>query len=493
MERLFLECTLRAALLVGGAAIVLYVMRVKPAAARYRVWRGAMALMLILPIWTLWGPKVPLRILPALPQITANDTTVPSGIMPTSLTASPAISTREAVLLGIYLLGLCVFLIRLTIGTLRAGKLAREAVVHDRVRTSPFCVAPVTVGFFHPVVILPEQWRQWPQAQVDAILTHEGEHARRRDPLVQWFALLNRAIFWFHPAAWWLERTLSALAEQACDDAVLEHGHNPRDYAQYLIDIARSMARSGARVNLAGMTMPGTFLARRIRKILEADRTFRISRARMACAFVVCWIACTACAAGRIDHSPQNSSSQQPTTPSLPQPSTKFVLGDLKIEGDVQDRDAARDRVLNHFNGHEYRDARQLADVVMEVGVRADFQNRGYFKVIADVVGTQPLGIADGKQRTLLIVSVNEGAQYRFERLVVKAADASTSIIPPPEVVQGLVHLRRGDLFDAGELRDAFGRLEQWYAAHGYGTPEIRPEFTFDDTHHLIDVTLDVK
>jgi outer membrane protein assembly factor BamA len=74
----------------------------------------------------------------------------------------------------------------------------------------------------------------------------------------------------------------------------------------------------------------------------------------------------------------------------------------------------------------------------------------------------------------------------------VKALDASQTV-PPPEVVQGLAHLRRGDLFDAGELRGAIGQLRQWYLAHDYGTPELRPEYTFDDAHHLIDVTLGVK
>jgi len=55
------------------------------------------------------------------------------------------------------------------------------------------------------------------------VLTHEWEHVRRRDPLVQWLALLNRSIFWFHPLAWWLERKLSELprmlATRPCSSA----------------------------------------------------------------------------------------------------------------------------------------------------------------------------------------------------------------------------------------------------------------------------------
>ena len=72
-------------------------------------------------------------------------------------------------------------------------------------------------------------------------MIHEREHARRRDPLVQWLALLNRCVFWFHPLAWWLERKLAALAEEACDAAVLAGGHAPHDYARYLIEMARSV------------------------------------------------------------------------------------------------------------------------------------------------------------------------------------------------------------------------------------------------------------
>jgi beta-lactamase regulating signal transducer with metallopeptidase domain len=137
-------------------------------------------------------------------------------------------------------------------------------------------------------VILPECWQRWPQAQLDAVLTHEGEHARRRDPLVQWLALLNRALFWFHPLAWWLEFRLCALAEEACDAAVLARGHDPFEYSEYLLEIARSVLRTGVRVKVLGMAMPGSFLPQRIRQILEGRPAKPISRLRMACMVVAC-------------------------------------------------------------------------------------------------------------------------------------------------------------------------------------------------------------
>ena len=64
MERLFLECAVRAALLAGAIAIVLYAMRVKAVAAKHSIWAGVVVMMLLLPLWTALGPKVPLRVLP---------------------------------------------------------------------------------------------------------------------------------------------------------------------------------------------------------------------------------------------------------------------------------------------------------------------------------------------------------------------------------------------------------------------------------------------
>ena len=321
MERLFLECTVRAALLVAGPALVLYAMRVKAAATRHSVWAAVLLVMLALPVWAAWGPKVSLYVLPTLAQRTPNDAMTLAGALSTTVPMWSVVSTWQAVFLGIYMLGLCLLLLRLAIGTIQARTLVRAAVLQDGMRVSSVCSAPVTVGLFRATVILPEHWRHWPQAQLHAVLTHEREHARRRDSLIQWLALLNRALFWFHPAAWWLERHLSTLAEEACDNVVLACGHNPRQSSEYLLEIARSVKRSGARLNVAGMAMPGSFLPQRIRKIIEGAPVPRISRTRMACVAVICTVTCTVCAAGKLERTqqatPEQSSSTAPNSGGL--------------------------------------------------------------------------------------------------------------------------------------------------------------------------------
>jgi hypothetical protein len=329
MERLFLECAVRAALLVGTTATVMYAMRVKAATAKHSVWAGVVALMLLLPIWTAWGPKASIRVLPPLAQSIANTSKGQIETFSTGGGRSALVSPGLEVLAGAYLLGLGLLLFRLAIGTVRASRLVRDALLHDGVLTSSLCAAPVTVGLLHPSVIFPEHWRQWPQGQLDAVLTHESEHARRRHPLVQWLALLNRALFWFHPVAWWLERHLSTLAEEACDNVVLARGYDPRAYSECLIDMARSVKRSGVRLNIAGLSMPGSSLPRRIRRILEGGSVPKTSRTRMASVCFACAISSTAIAAGRLDHAQPNSSAERAMvarpSASAKHPATKFA------------------------------------------------------------------------------------------------------------------------------------------------------------------------
>ncbi len=64
MTYFFLECTIRAALIVGATALLLYLLRVKVASVKHRVWTAVLLLMLALPLWIAWGPKAPIRILP---------------------------------------------------------------------------------------------------------------------------------------------------------------------------------------------------------------------------------------------------------------------------------------------------------------------------------------------------------------------------------------------------------------------------------------------
>jgi beta-lactamase regulating signal transducer with metallopeptidase domain/TolA-binding protein len=493
MERLFLECAVRAALLVAAAAVVLSAMRVKAATAKHSVWAGVVAMMLLLPIWAAWGPKVSLRVLPPVTQSIADKATAPIEIFSSRSVRSTPVDPKLAVLLGVYLLGLCLLLFRLGLGTIRAHRLVRDAALHDGVLTSLLCAAPVTVGFFRPTLIFPEHWRQWPQAQFEAVLTHEAEHARCRHPFVQWLALFNRAVFWFHPAAWWLERHLSALAEEACDNVVLARGYDRRAYSEYLIDMARSVKSSGARLSIAGMAMPGSSLERRIRQILEGGPVPRISRARMRCACVACALLSTGVAAGTLDHAQPNSSAGkamvQSESGSAAHPTTQFVVEDLRIEGEVHDRDGVRERVLKAWKSREYDNSQELSDEAGE-RIRTDFQERGYFQVVVHAPSSRPLRLNGGKENILIIASVAEGDQFRLGRITIQNVTPDRTLSISTATLREQFHLRDGDVFNMTEIRAGLDRLRQIYVNQGYADATAMPDTKIDSAPKRIDLTL---
>jgi beta-lactamase regulating signal transducer with metallopeptidase domain len=492
VERLFLECAVRAALLVGVTAIVLHAMRVKAATAKHSIWAGVVALMLLLPIWVAWGPKASLHVLPPLVQSVADQARAPVEIFSAGVPRSIQVSPGLVILLSAYALGLCVLLVRLAIGTVRARRLVRDAILHDGVRSNLLCAAPVTVGFFHPTVIFPEHWRRWPKGQLDAVLTHEYEHVRRRHPLVQWLALLNRAIFWFHPAAWWLERHLSALAEEACDNVVLSRGYDPGTYSEYLLDMARSVSQAGVRLNIAGMAMPGGSLSRRLRQILEGGSVPVVSRTRMACLCVACAISGTAISAATLDHAPPNPSAEHATVQSGSASaghSAKFVVADVKIEGNVHDPNGVRVRTFKTCKGREYDDQKELADEAASV-IREDFQERGYFQAVVHDVSSQRLDNADGKENILVTASIAEGDQFRLKSISIQSSVSGRPQSISRATLRDQFHLRDGDLFNMTEVRAGLERLQRLYAGRGYAGVSVQPATEIDSPSHSIGLTV---
>ena len=64
MERVLIESAIRAVLLAIAAAAVLKVLRITTASGRHAMWTVVLLAMLTLPMWTLWGPKASLPVLP---------------------------------------------------------------------------------------------------------------------------------------------------------------------------------------------------------------------------------------------------------------------------------------------------------------------------------------------------------------------------------------------------------------------------------------------
>jgi beta-lactamase regulating signal transducer with metallopeptidase domain len=140
-------------------------------------------------------------------------------------------------------------------GSLASCAHAAGLAVVPRLAESEFISVPVTMGALRSTILLPADWREWSGAKLDAVVAHEVSHVARRDALTQRISLLHRAIFWFSPLAWWLDRRLADLAEQASDEAALSCGADRTDYARTLLGFFEALQAAPGRVWWQGVSM----------------------------------------------------------------------------------------------------------------------------------------------------------------------------------------------------------------------------------------------
>jgi beta-lactamase regulating signal transducer with metallopeptidase domain len=135
---------------------------------------------------------------------------------------------------------------------------------------------PVTLGALRSTILLPLEWREWSDAKLDAVIAHEVAHVARRDGLTQRLSLLHRALFWFSPLAWWLDRKLAELAEQASDEAALSGGADRNEYARTLLGFFEALQATPGRVWWQGVAMAKPGVSERQTERLVEERLERI-------------------------------------------------------------------------------------------------------------------------------------------------------------------------------------------------------------------------
>ena len=241
-----------AAALAVALLTVMAKWRHKPLGAAYEhaLWTCVLAAMLLLPL-----PKITVYAgTPVLTPVVSKSAPVSPGphVVPAQRfmprPAAPRSLGWSAVLPIVWSLGAAWMVLRILAGifltrrSLAGARTIQDAMPADvsqaaDVLESDHAVVPMTVGWPDARIILPLAWRTWPEDKLRAVMLHELAHVRRRDTLVTFLAAVNKAIFWFHPLAWWLELRLAELAEFAADDEA-KGKLNPHDYAAFLIEIA---------------------------------------------------------------------------------------------------------------------------------------------------------------------------------------------------------------------------------------------------------------
>ncbi len=285
--------SLQIGMLVGLAAFVPALLRLKQPGARLVYWYILLAACLLLPLAQPWRP--------AIIAGTVQITTVITAVRPAAHASSPSIPRSEIALI-VLAAGVLVRLFWLAVGFWKLRRFRRRSQplhpvpawgVEASLRLSADLPSPVTFGWRKPVVLLPKSFPALDTRVQDAILCHEVLHVRRRDWLFMLVEELVRAAFWFHPAIWWLLGEIGLAREQEVDRLAIEITQQRDEYMDALLAMAG--ARGGLDLAPAPLFLRKRHLKQRLVLILTEARmskTRLISAltASVAVLIAACWL-----------------------------------------------------------------------------------------------------------------------------------------------------------------------------------------------------------
>jgi beta-lactamase regulating signal transducer with metallopeptidase domain len=226
------------------AWLFLRILRRQNAGARFAVWFVALLTVVALPVLNGLGHSQALGFGGTLhPPII-----VPAIIIPESWALAG---------FAVWCVGALAGLIRLTIGLSRLQRLRQSCTPIEiksldpslrktletispsvAIATSEDVRVPAAIGLWARTIVLPA-WalRELSPEDLSAIVLHEFAHLERQDDWTNLIQKIARALFFFHPAVWWIDGRLSVEREMACDDAVLAQTGNPHGYATCLVSL----------------------------------------------------------------------------------------------------------------------------------------------------------------------------------------------------------------------------------------------------------------
>lgn len=146
------------------------------------------------------------------------------------------------------------------------------------VRSSPETMEPAIAGLLRPMLLMPQGIEErLSREQLDAIVAHEICHWRRRDNLTAAIHMLVATLFWFHPFVWWIGARLVSERERACDESVVDSGHDRKRYAEAILRVCE-LYTAPKLATVSGVS--GADLKRRIIDIMRSGTMSRLNDAK---------------------------------------------------------------------------------------------------------------------------------------------------------------------------------------------------------------------
>jgi D-alanyl-D-alanine endopeptidase (penicillin-binding protein 7) len=245
-------------LLIGGAtAIVLTLLRNSRAEYRYLVGCCALLTCLGWPALDLW-------------QRLSGDT-APASVSFQGLQWATGIASEDTWfdlhtsvrgIVSLWALCAAVLALRMATGLLWIGRASRQPANHPEqqrweaelarmarrfgiqraigLRVVDTLASPITAGWWRPVVLVPAALISgMPPELLQALLAHEMAHIKRHDYLINLLQNVIETLLFYHPAVWWISRSIRIERELIADDVAARQLGEPRRLALALSELER--------------------------------------------------------------------------------------------------------------------------------------------------------------------------------------------------------------------------------------------------------------
>lgn len=291
---------------------------------------------------------------------------------------------------------------------------------------------PMLMGFFHPVVVLPQRGLLFNGPALSSVLRHELTHHQRGDLFYKWLVTLVTSLHWFNPLVHWMGRQIALDCELACDEAVIRSMDPAQrmDYGDMLLMLAARQGRTSA-----GMAVTLCEEKRQLKARLLGIKGYRKPGRATVCLALILGLLVVCCACTVVDVDPQPKATTRESDPYqalLARYEEAFLQQQPDDYPDLVSAVIAPYWGQDHQIGYARRDLDGDGSEELLLGwVGNDIWNldQGYVFAIYTLVDSQPVLAVEGWERNLYVVREDgilchcgssgagrtEWHQYRFD------------------------------------------------------------------------------